>query len=129
MHWELWDTEVGALVETFPSEAEALRGVREILAVNSPDLVNALVLGAMYDEEEPRDRELPPVLGGKELLSYLATTPESPVVTAAALVVHERIRQWLAEENWDVRKVDDPQSSFNVMATLPSGPNVNIFHL
>jgi hypothetical protein len=47
----------------------------------------------------------------------------------ATRAVHEKIRRWLAEEGWHVRDVDDPQSSFNVMATLQgdNAPNVNIF--
>jgi hypothetical protein len=50
-----------------------------------------------------------------------------PAIDEATRAVHKRIRKWLAEEGWHVRDVDDPQSSFNVMATLQSGPNVNIF--
>jgi len=50
----------------------------------------------------------------------------SPAETACK--VHQKIRKWLAEERWGVREVDDPKSVFNVMATLPSGPDVNIFH-
>jgi hypothetical protein len=50
-----------------------------------------------------------------------------PVVDESTRVVHQRIRKWLAEEDWHVRDVDDPQAIFNVMATLPNGPNVNIF--
>jgi hypothetical protein len=55
---------------------------------------------------------------------------ESPrhVVSEAACAVHERIRTWMAEEGWEVRDVDDSQSSFNVMVTLQNdGPSVNIF--
>lgn len=53
--------------------------------------------------------------------------PTLPEVDDAARAVHERIRKWLAEEGWHVRDVNDPQSSFNVMATIQSGANVNIF--
>jgi hypothetical protein len=43
--------------------------------------------------------------------------------------VHEKIRRWLAEENLAVRDVDDPQSSFNVMAMFQSGQGINIYQL
>ncbi len=68
MHYQLWDVDSGNLIETFPSEAEAIQGVRELLAVNAPDLAQSLALGAMYDEGEPGTRDLPPVLEGDELL-------------------------------------------------------------
>jgi hypothetical protein len=126
MYWELWDVGSKNLVEDFETEDEALRAVREILAANSPDLLDALVLVAMYDDGEPREVELPPALKGAELQARLAELAQEAVADASR-AVHERIRTWLAEEGWDVRKVDDPQSSFNVMATLQSGPNVNVF--
>ena len=126
MHWELWDRESANLVEEFDSEEEALQGVREILAVNGPDLLDSLALGAMYDEGEPRNDELPPVLAGAELQARLAEITQAERADASR-AMHERIRKWMAEEGWDVRDVDDPQASFNVMATLQSGPNVNIF--
>jgi hypothetical protein len=59
----------------------------------------------------------------------LVSNGQSSVVDDAGRAVHERIRRWLAEENWDVRDVPDPLASFNVMATLKGGPNVNIFQL
>jgi hypothetical protein len=126
MHWELWDTESGNLVEDFDTEAEALQGVRELLAVNRADYIDFLVLGAMYDEGESRHEELPPVLAGTELQSRLAELAQDAVAETSRKV-HERIRKWLAEENWGVRRVDDPQATFNIMATLPEGPDVNIF--
>jgi hypothetical protein len=68
-------------------------------------------LGAEIESSATEDAELPP-----------------PMVDEATRAVHERIREWLAEEGWDVRDVGDPQATFNVMATLPDGPNVNVFH-
>ena len=53
--------------------------------------------------------------------------PPPPEVDEATRAAHERIRKWLAEEGWHVRDVGEPQSSFNIMAALPDGPNVNIF--
>jgi hypothetical protein len=53
--------------------------------------------------------------------------PPAPVVDEATRAVHKQIRTWMTEEGWTVRDVEDPQASFNVMATLQSGPNVNVF--
>jgi hypothetical protein len=126
MHWEIWDVESRNLVEDFDTEAEALQAAREILAVNRPDYIDALAVAAMYDEGESRAEELPPALTGETLRARLAEIAQADVA-ASANSVHERIRKWLAEEGWHVREVNDPQSSFNVMATLQSGDNVNIF--
>jgi hypothetical protein len=238
MHWQLWDTESNNLVEEFATEDEALRGVRELLTVNRPDYLNFLTLGAMYDEGEPHDVELPPVLEGDELRARLtATAPRTAAmrplrvtitdkdalralswkavqayldaagwrqvedipgtslvyqhtdqngrlweiivllrddladyvsrmadavttlarvedrseldvyadlhalgtssaqdtnghvraVDGAMRAVHDRIRRWLAEENWTVEDVPDPEAVFNVMVTLQGGPRVNIY--
>jgi hypothetical protein len=126
MHWELWDRQSAHLIEEFDSEEEALQSVRDMLTANGPELVDALSVGAMYDEGESHDAEPPPSLYGEKLRARLEEMAQQ-VETEAAHEVHERIRKWLAEEGWHVRDVGDPQSSFNIMATLQSGPNVNIF--
>jgi hypothetical protein len=128
MHWELWETESANLVETFDTEAEGLQAVREMLVVNRPDLLDSLVLGASYDEGEPRDVELPPVLDGETLKARLAEMAQEETAEAAHKV-HARIRKWLAEEGWRVEDVHDPQSSFNVMVTMQGRPGINIFQL
>jgi hypothetical protein len=127
MHWELWDKERNAIVGTFVSEIEALRGIRKMLAERSPDYVDSLVLGAMYDEGAPRHTELPPVLEGAALRFRLAESGQSGSGDSAARAVHERIRLWLAEEDWYVEDVPDPPSSLNLMVTLQGGKVVNIF--
>ena len=123
MHWEIWDVESKNLVEDFDTEAEALQAVREILAVNRPDYIDALAVGAMYDEGEPRHEELPPILRGSGLKSRLAEIAQDEVANASRSV-HDRIRMWLTEERWHIRDVDDPQASFNVMATLRTGQKI-----
>src|SRR5687768_5757419 len=117
MHWELWDTGSANLVEEFDTEAEALQGVREILAVNRTGYIDVLALGAMYDEGDPRDAELPPVLAGADLQSRLAEIAQTEV-TAAARSVHNRIRRWLAEEGWAFEEVPDPKTHFNFRVSL-----------
>jgi len=122
MHWELWHTASSNLVETFDSEDEGLQAVREMLAVNRPDIVDELVLGAMYDDGEPDEIELPPVLEGETLKARLAET--APVAEARA--VHERIRQWVTEERWDVQDVPDDQALLNIHVKLDNGQTVSI---
>jgi hypothetical protein len=128
MHWELWDTESANLVDTFETEDEALQGVRDLLAVNTPDYVEELSLGAMYDPGEPRDVELPPVLIGEMLKARLAEMAQDASAETSR-AVHERIRKWLAEEGWDVREVHDSNSTFNVMVKLRDHREVNIYQL
>ena len=57
----------------------------------------------------------------------LAESGQSASGDSAARAIHERIRLWLAEEDWLVEDVPDPPSSLNVMVTLPGGNVVNIF--
>ncbi len=45
----------------------------------------------------------------------------------ASREVHQKIRRWLSEENWQVSDVDDPQSIFNVMVTLQDGAAINLY--
>jgi len=130
MHWELWDRGSANLIEEFRSEVEALQGVRDMLAANSPELVDELSIGAVHDEGEPHGAELPPSLYGEALRARLAAMgqkQEQETDAEAAQNVHARIRRWLAEEGWHVRDVPDPQARFNIMATLQGGQNVNIF--
>jgi hypothetical protein len=122
MHWQLWETESNNLVETFDTEDEALQGVRDLLAVNRPDYIEFLTLGAWYDEGEPHDVELPPVLDGDTLRARLAETAPDP-----ARAVHEQIRRWLAEEGWAIEDTPDPQNIFDVMITLQNGKPMNVF--
>jgi len=128
MYWELWDVASRSRIADFASEAEALQAVREILVANSPGLIDDLTLVAMYDDGESRSADLPPALDGKALMARLAE-PAPETSAEAARRVHKKIRKWLAEEGWQVRDVDDSQSSFNVMVTLQGGPNVNLFQL
>jgi hypothetical protein len=127
MHWELWDTKSRNLVEEFDSEEEALLGVQDLLTVNSPDYVDFLALGVMYDEGESREMELPPALRGEELRARLAECAAPAVADEAARAVHARIRKWLAEESWTVEDMPVPPGSFNVVATLRDGRAINIF--
>ena len=62
MHWELWDTKSGNLIEDFDTVEEGLRGARDVLAVNPPDFAEYLALGAVSDGGESDPTELPPVL-------------------------------------------------------------------
>lgn len=126
MYWELWDAELNSLIDTFETEAEALEGVRDLLAANTPDYVEDLALIAMHSEGEPQDIELPPVLEGETLKSRLAALAQKSA-SDASREVHERIRTWLAEENWAVRDVSVPETVFNVMVTLQEGQPVNIY--
>jgi hypothetical protein len=126
MHWELWDNDTANLVDTFETEDEALQGVRDLLAVNTPDYVEELSLGAMYDEGESPDVELPPVLNGEILKARLAEMTQDAAADASR-AVHEQIRKWLAEENWHVEDVPVPPESFNVVALQRDGRAVNIF--
>jgi hypothetical protein len=126
MHWELWDRRSANLIEEFGSEEEALQGVRDMLAVNSPDLVDEISLGAMYDEGEPRDVELPPVLRDEALKARLGEIAQEEVADAAHKV-HARIRKWLAEEGWHIDEIPVPPDSFNVVALRDNGQAVNIF--
>lgn len=126
MHWELWDTQSANLVEDFATEDKALQAVRELLAVNRPDYVNFLALGAMYDEGESRDEELPPVLSGAELQSRLAEIAREDAANTSRSV-HERIRQWLAEGGWRIEDIPVPAESFNIVALHDDGRAINIF--
>ena len=126
MHWELWDRRSANLIEEFDSEEEALQGVRDMLAVNRPDLLDEISVGAMYDEGEPHDVALPPALYGDPLRARLAAMAQEGA-SEAAHKIHAQIRIWLAEEGWDVLDIEDPQSVFNVMVKLEGGASVNIF--
>jgi len=44
MHYELWDLNSRNMVADFDTEAEALAAVHELLAINSPDMADGLVL-------------------------------------------------------------------------------------
>jgi hypothetical protein len=127
MHWELWDTERNALVATYLSEDEALRGVRDLVAAQSPEYVMALVLGAMYDEDEARHAELPPVLEGEALRQRLVENARRAVTTDVTPTTHRRIREWLTAEGWQLRDAPEPLTSLNLLATLRSGQSVQIF--
>jgi hypothetical protein len=125
MHWELWDRESANLIEEFNSEEEGLQGVREMLAVNNPDLVDELSLGAMYDEGEPHEVELPPSLYGEALKARLGEMAREEVAEASHKI-HKRIRTWLDEEGWHVNNVPIPPDSFNIVATHQDGRAINI---
>src|SRR4051812_11262732 len=101
MHWELWDRLSANLIEEFGSEEEALQGVREMLAVNRPDLIDELSVGATYDEGEPHDVELPPSLYGENLKARLAELALDSAAEASRKA-HGQIRKWMAEEHWSV---------------------------
>jgi len=45
MIYDLWDVETGNIVDTYPTEADALAAVRDLLADNGPDYAQALSLG------------------------------------------------------------------------------------
>jgi hypothetical protein len=81
----------------------------------------------MYDEGAPRHTELPPVLEGAALRFRLSESGQVASGHNAARAMHERIRLWLAEEDWLVEDVPDPPSSLNLMVTLKGGKTINIF--
>ncbi|MGE3268059.1 MAG: DUF2299 family protein [Chloroflexota bacterium] len=124
MYWELWDIKSKNLVETFDTEDEAIQGVRDLLSVNRPDLVDDLVLGAMYDEDEPEESPLPPTLSGESLSARLA---EALPVDDATHAVHEKIRRWLTEEGWRVDDLSKPGWPLNIRVTVDGGQSVDIF--
>jgi hypothetical protein len=125
MYWALWETGGKNLVAEFDSEDEGLQAVREMLAVNKPDLLDSLVLVAMHDEDESRDVELPPVLEGEGLKSRLAALAQDEAVEAAHKV-HARIRRWLAEEGWTVEGATDPIAQIKLIVKLQDGRSINI---
>jgi hypothetical protein len=125
MHWALWDVESNNLVETVDTEDEGLQAIHEILALNKPDYIDFLALGAMYDEGEPRDVELPPALYGDALKARLAEFVKATNADASR-DVHQKIRRWLAEEPWEVRDVPDPNASFNVAVRITNEQIISI---
>jgi hypothetical protein len=125
MHWQLWDVQLNGLIDTFDTESEALEGVRDLLAVNAPDYVDFLALGAMYDEGESRDVELPPVLEGETLKSRLAEMAQQSA-SEASREVHERIRQWLTEEKWTIQDESSPHALLSLVVTLSTGQTMSI---
>ena len=44
MHFELWDLQSRNLLADFDTEADALAGVRDLLAINAPDMADELIL-------------------------------------------------------------------------------------
>src|SRR5256885_1604476 len=125
MHWELWEARSNNLVETFDSEGEGLQAVHEMLAVNAPDLIESLGLGAMYDEGEPHDAELPPALYGETLKARLVEFERATNLDASR-EVHQKIRRWLKEEGINAEDRPDPASTFNLLVRLRTGVTVNV---
>jgi len=81
MHGELWDTESGNLVESFATEADGLRGARDVLAANAPDFAEHLALGVVGVEGESAVTGAPPVLEGAMLtdrINQLSAEPRQP---------------------------------------------------
>ena len=70
MHYALWDYRTSNIVDTFPTEHEALAVVRDLLTVGWS--ASELGLALDYDEGEPEDGELPPVLSGAPLAERAA---------------------------------------------------------
>jgi hypothetical protein len=126
MYWELWDVGSRNLIEDFASEEEALQAVREILAPNRPELIDDLALVAMYEEGESRDAELPPALQGAELQARL-NEDQLVIAAASSRTVHDKIRKWLAEENWTTTDIENRYAIFNVNVKLLDGQGVRIF--
>lgn len=54
MFYVVWDVETGNLIGDFSTKDEALSLVRELLADNTPDYVDALSLGCTDDDGETR---------------------------------------------------------------------------
>ena len=92
MHWELWDTESGNLVEEYETEEEGLCGARDVLAVNAPDFAEHLVLGAVRDEGESTPTGLPPVLRGAALVEKISGLMRSDSGASQTLAVASTIR-------------------------------------
>lgn len=82
MHWELWDTGSGNLLETFRSMQDGVEAVRDLLAINPPDFIGDLALGAMPDEDEILTTGLPPAVEGDSLLSLVGALPDASVGAA-----------------------------------------------
>jgi len=68
---------------------------------------------------------------GDKLAPGAADGAESshPVADDATRAMHERIRKWLVEEGWHVRDIDHAESSLNIMVTLKSQQEINIYQL
>jgi hypothetical protein len=49
MHFELWDTDSGNLLDDFASEADALEAVRSLIALNGPDAMVDVSLVSVSD--------------------------------------------------------------------------------
>jgi hypothetical protein len=126
MHWVIWDAGSNNLVEELDTEDEGLQAVRELVAINSPDFIDDLGLMAMYDEGEPHDVELPPALYGETLKARLAEWVRTTNYEASR-EVHQKIRRWLAEEDWTVRDVSGTPTIFNIMVTLQTSQAINIY--
>ena len=75
MYWELWDTATGNHVGDYDSEDAALAVVRDALRRLGPSAIAPLALGPEHDDENRSDDELPPVLGGHELLTRAQQDP------------------------------------------------------
>ena len=51
MFYELWDVRSGNIINTYDTEDEALRVVRDLLALNGPDYGSVLSLSFEDDDE------------------------------------------------------------------------------
>ena len=77
MHWELWDTESGNLIDEFETEKEGLIGARDVLAVNASGFVDQLALGDVGDDGDMTTSLLAPVLWGAALIEKIGTQLDS----------------------------------------------------
>lgn len=82
MIYELWDVESGNRLERFESEMEALSAARDLLALNGPNFLDALMLGAFVQDRDAAVQPLPP-LDGDALLARIQALDVPPSAVAA----------------------------------------------
>lgn len=134
MHWELWDTGSGNLIESFSSEEDGLMGIRELLAINEPSFIDDLALGAVWDECESAANPLPPTLEGEALVARLRAPADGAVHPEAAppadgsplLQTPDQIGVWASILGYHVDRMDDPNAVFNLAVREPEGLAVHV---
>lgn len=128
MHWQLWDTDSGNLMACYQTEHEARHGVRDVLAANTPDLFDALALGAMPDDREAGDVPLSPILEGDKLRDWLSreaeTIPSSLGEPPAACVA-----RWLGDLGLNPEAVIDGQTASNHRVVIGSRYSLHVLRV
>ena len=78
--YDLWDIETGNMIGTYPSEAEAMQIVRELLDLNGVDYAEALGLGYLDEHGNPH-----PIATGATLVDRVREVRSTTVSTPHAL--------------------------------------------